>query len=56
VAYGSFRLEANYMVAGHSAVTAAALAAKASVPVHNVNLDKLQEALRADGQILHAGK
>jgi hypothetical protein len=56
VAYASFRMEPNYMLAGHSAGVAAALAAKASVPVHNVSLDKLQDGLRADGQILHAEK
>ncbi len=54
VAYGSFRMEPNYMIAGHSAGVAAALAAKASVAVHNVNLEQLQDCLRADGQILHA--
>jgi malonyl CoA-acyl carrier protein transacylase len=49
-------MEANYMIAGHSAGAAAALAAKDSVSVHNVNLDKLQDGLRTDGQILHLEK
>ncbi len=56
VAYASFRMEPNYMIAGHSAGVAAALAAKASVSVHNVNLDNLRDCLRADGQILHVEK
>ncbi len=56
VAYASFRMEPNYMIAGHSAGVAAALAAKASVAVHHVNLDALQAQLRNDGQILTAPK
>ena len=56
VAYASFRMEPNYMIAGHSAGVAAALAAKASVPVHKVNLNKLQGCLHEDGQVLHTGK
>lgn len=56
IAYASFRMEPNYMIAGHSAGVAAALAAKAAIPVHNVNLDKLQDYLRADGQILSSKK
>ncbi len=56
IAYASFRMEPNYMIAGHGAGVAAALAAKASVPVHRVNLERLQAGLRADGQILQVEK
>lgn len=56
VAYASFRMEPNYMIAGHSAGTAAALAVRASVPVHNVSLERLQEELRADGQVLRVAR
>lgn len=54
VAYASFRMEPTYMIAGHGAGIAAAVAAKAGVPVHRVNLDKLRDLLFADGQVLHA--
>jgi len=53
VAYASFRMEPNYMIAGHSAGVAAALAAKVSRPVHHVSLDQLQDILSSEGQILH---
>ncbi|HSW46802.1 MAG TPA: FAD-dependent oxidoreductase, partial [Phycisphaerae bacterium] len=56
VAYASFRMEPNYMIAGHSAGVAAAMAAKGNGAVHRVNLEDLQQRLRADGQILQAGQ
>lgn len=52
VAYASFRMEPNYMMAGHGAGIAAALAAKASIPVHHVDVVKLQQDLREEGQVL----
>jgi hypothetical protein len=52
IAYGSFRMEANYMIAGESAGVAAALAVKNKRPVHQVDLALLQKTLRAKGQIL----
>ncbi len=52
VAYGSFRMEANYMIAGQSAGTAAALAIKSKRPVHRIDITELQTQLRARGQIL----
>jgi hypothetical protein len=52
VAYASFRMEPNYMLAGHSAGVAAALAAKAATSAHHVNITLLQDTLRTDGQIL----
>ena len=52
VAYGSFRMEANYMIAGESAGVAAALAIKSKRRVHQVDIRELQARLRASGQIL----
>ncbi len=52
IAYGSFRMEANYMIAGESAGTAAALAVKSKRPVHKIDIAELQTQLRRDGQIL----
>jgi len=53
VAYASFRMESTFMVTGHSAGVAAALAARSAVPVHHVSIVELHNMLRADGQILH---
>jgi hypothetical protein len=52
VAYASFRMEANYMIAGESAGTAAALAIKSKRPVHQIDIAEVQNQLRANGQIL----
>ncbi len=52
VAYGAFRMEANYMIVGQSAGTAAALAIKNKRPVHQIDITGLQAQLRARGQIL----
>ncbi|HEX4749041.1 MAG TPA: FAD-dependent oxidoreductase [Bryobacteraceae bacterium] len=52
IAYASFRMEANYMIAGESAGTAAALAVKTNRSVHKIDIDELQKALRRNGQIL----
>ena len=56
IAFASYRMEPTYMIAGHSAGVAAALAAKNSVAVHHVDIDALQSRLRADGQILNLNK
>jgi hypothetical protein len=53
IAYASFRMEPQYMIAGHSAGVAAALAAWTGRSVQSVDLARLQERLRAQGQILH---
>lgn len=55
IAYGSFRMEANYMIAGQSAGVAAALAIRGHRTVHLVDLAALQDALRRDKQILSSG-
>jgi hypothetical protein len=52
IAYASFRMEANYMIAGESAGIAAALAAKQKRPLHQLDLVVLQKELRRRGQIL----
>lgn len=52
IAYGSFRMEANYMIAGQSAGVSAALAVRAKRQVHQVDILALQHALRRQGQIL----
>ncbi len=52
IAYGSFRMEANYMIAGQSAGVSAALAVKAKRQIHEVDILALQQALRGQGQIL----
>ena len=52
IAYGSFRMEANYMIAGQSAGVAAALALKTHREIHLVDMAALQSELHKDGQIL----
>jgi hypothetical protein len=53
VAYGSFRMESQYMIAGQAAGAAAALAVEGKVPVHQVDVPELQRRLAAQKQILH---
>jgi hypothetical protein len=52
MAYGSFRMEPNYMIAGESAGVAAALAIKSGRTVHQVDIVALQTELRKRNQIL----
>jgi hypothetical protein len=52
IAYASFRMEPQYMIAGHSAGTAAALSVTSGVPVHLIDIGKLQDALRREKQII----
>lgn len=52
IAYASFRMEANYMIAGESAGTAAALALKTNRTVHQLDIVLLEQALRRNHQIL----
>ncbi|MDQ2841267.1 MAG: FAD-dependent oxidoreductase [Acidobacteriota bacterium] len=52
IAYGSFRMEANYMIAGQSAGVAAALAVKAHRQIHLVDVSSLQNTLVKNKQIL----
>ncbi|HKT12060.1 MAG TPA: FAD-dependent oxidoreductase [Terriglobia bacterium] len=52
VAYGSHRLEPQYMLMGHAAGVAAAMAAKSGTAVQKVDIKALQSKLRSQGQIL----
>lgn len=52
LAYSSLRMEPTFMVLGQAAGTAAALAIDGRVDVHRVDISSLQDALRADGQVL----
>ncbi|MDQ1473424.1 MAG: hypothetical protein QOJ99_4904 [Bryobacterales bacterium] len=53
VAYASFRMEPQYMIAGHAAGVAASLAIEKKVPVHLIEIPELQRRLQAQKQILH---
>ncbi|HWL52685.1 MAG TPA: FAD-dependent oxidoreductase [Chthoniobacteraceae bacterium] len=52
IAFGSIRMEPVGMVLGHSAAVAALHALRDRAPVQRVSVAKLQEALRAAGQVL----
>ena len=52
IAYGSIRMEPVFMILGQSAATAAVHAIEEEQSVQHIDLDRLQERLRADGQIL----
>lgn len=52
IAYASFRMEPGYMIAGHAAGTAAALAVQAKLSVQSVDAKLLQRVLREQKQII----
>ena len=52
LAYASFRMEPQYMIAGHTAGIAAAMASKQQVPVQRVDVDALRRKLLTQGQVL----
>jgi hypothetical protein len=52
MAYSSLRMEPQYMIMGHAAGVASALAVSSDVAVHRVDLRRLQDRLRDQGQIL----
>jgi hypothetical protein len=52
IAYASFRMEPQYMIAGHSAGTAAALAVRSKTSLHKLDLTMLQRRLTEQRQIL----
>lgn len=57
VAYGSIRMEPVFMILGQSAGTAASLAIEAGrLPVQEVDITRLQDRLKAEGQILYYGQ
>lgn len=52
VAFCSFRLESVWMIAGHAAGAAAAMAAGSGQAVQDVNVRELQDRLREQGQVV----
>lgn len=52
VAFTSLRVEGTWMVTGHAAGVAAAMAAREDVPVQDVDVDALRKALIAQGQVV----
>ncbi|MBL7647165.1 MAG: FAD-dependent oxidoreductase [Candidatus Hydrogenedentes bacterium] len=52
IAYGSIRMEPVFMILGQSATTAAAMAIDDGVALQEVDVHRLQERMRADGQVL----
>ena len=56
IAYGSIRMEPVFMILGQSAATAAGLAIDDGVAVQKIDYHRLRERLRADGQVLEAGR
>lgn len=52
VAFCTLRLESTWMVTGHAAGIAAAMAAKEQTDVQGLNLQALQDKLRSQGQVL----
>ncbi len=53
IAYASFRMEPQYMIAGHAAGVAATMAVRGKVPVDRIDIAALQRRLREQKQILH---
>lgn len=52
VTYGSLRMEPQFMIIGHSAGVAAAIALRKNLAVQDVDVPALQEKLRAQKQVL----
>lgn len=52
IAYGSIRMEPVFMVLGQSAATAAVQSLVGDLAVQDIDVARLQERLKADGQIL----
>jgi hypothetical protein len=52
VTYGSIRMEPQFMILGHSAGVAAAMALQANVPMQDIDVAALQAKLRAQNQVL----
>ena len=56
VAFASVRMEPQYMVLGHSAGVAAALAIRQNIPVHRVDIGTLQTCLQQARQVMSLGQ
>jgi hypothetical protein len=52
VAYASVRMEPQYMIMGQAAGVAASMAVQADMPVHKIDISKLQKKLSNRGQVL----
>jgi hypothetical protein len=55
IAYGSIRMEPVFMVLGQSAAMAASLAINEKVPVQEINVQKLQQWLKNDPDLVKGG-
>jgi len=55
IAYSSLRMEPQYMIIGHAAGVASALAVQKGVAVQSVPVDELQKVLLAEGGIFEQG-
>jgi hypothetical protein len=51
VAYSSMRMEPQYMIIGHAAGVAAAMAVKAGTAVQDVNVSELQKTLKSEAAV-----
>ncbi|MBM3762671.1 MAG: FAD-dependent oxidoreductase [Acidobacteria bacterium] len=51
IAYSSMRMEPQYMILGHAAGIAAALAAKANSAIQDISISDLQRQLREEGAV-----
>ena len=52
VAFTSLRVEGTWMVTGHAAGVAAAMAAREEIPVQDLDVDALRKTLIAQGQVV----
>ena len=52
VAFCTYRLESVWMIGGHAAGVAAAMAVKSDSPVQEVSIPKLQAKLEEQGQVV----
>ncbi|HWQ52056.1 MAG TPA: FAD-dependent oxidoreductase [Bryobacteraceae bacterium] len=55
VAYSSMRMEPQYMIIGHAAGVAAALAAAQGSALHDISMAELQKRLRDEGAVFEYG-
>lgn len=56
IAYSSLRMEPQYMIIGHAAGVAAALAIKGKLPVQDVPILELQKILLSEGGVFEQGQ
>jgi hypothetical protein len=54
VAFASIRMEPQFEMLGHAAGLAAAQACRRGIPMHDIDVDALQERLRGQGAVLSA--